>query len=87
VEGRRRRGCWGAPDRAKLAGAWTVGGGSGGFTEDVLGGATVSIEADVAVAVAGAGGALYLSVAKLARPGELGGGREPVCAWGERARE
>jgi hypothetical protein len=31
--------------------------------------------------------ALYLSVAKLARPGELGGGREPVCAWGERARE
>jgi hypothetical protein len=33
------------------------------------------------------GGALYLSVAKLARPGELGGGREPVCAWGERARE
>jgi hypothetical protein len=30
--------------------------------------------------------ALYLSVAKLAARGELGGGREPVCAWGERAR-
>ena len=30
--------------------------------------------------------ALYLSVAKLAARGEFGGGREPVCAWGERAR-
>jgi multiple sugar transport system substrate-binding protein len=30
--------------------------------------------------------ALYVSVAKLARPGELGGGREPALAWGERAR-
>jgi hypothetical protein len=30
--------------------------------------------------------ALYLSVAKLAAWGELGGGREPVGAWGERAR-
>jgi hypothetical protein len=31
--------------------------------------------------------ALYLSVAKLAARGELGGGREPVSAWGERARD
>jgi glycogen debranching enzyme len=31
-------------------------------------------------------GPLYLSVAKLAARGELGGGREPVCPWGERAR-
>jgi hypothetical protein len=30
---------------------------------------------------------LYVSVAKLARPGELGGGREPECAWGGRARD
>jgi hypothetical protein len=30
--------------------------------------------------------ALYLSVAKLAAR-ELGGGREPVSAWGERARD
>ncbi len=30
--------------------------------------------------------ALYVSVAKLARPGELGGGREPALAWGGRAR-
>jgi Glutathione S-transferase, N-terminal domain len=30
---------------------------------------------------------LYLSVAKLAARGELGGGREPVSPWGERARE
>jgi hypothetical protein len=32
-------------------------------------------------------GTLYLLVAKLATRGELGGGREPVCAWGERARD
>jgi hypothetical protein len=48
---------------------------------------------DSAIAWTGAGPsacgcpALYLSVAKLAWPGELGGGREPVCAWGERARD
>ena len=29
---------------------------------------------------------LYLSVANLAARGEVGGGREPVSAWGERAR-
>jgi hypothetical protein len=41
----------GAPDAVNLVGGWMVGGGSGGFTDYVLGGATVSIEADVAVAV------------------------------------
>jgi hypothetical protein len=30
---------------------------------------------------------LYLSVAKLAPRGELGGGREPELGWGERARD
>ncbi len=42
----------GAPDAANLVGAWTVGSVSGGFTDYVLGDATVRIEADVAVAVA-----------------------------------
>ena len=29
---------------------------------------------------------LYLSVARRARPGEAGGGREPEVRWGDRAR-
>jgi hypothetical protein len=29
---------------------------------------------------------LYLSVAKVGARGDLGGGREPVVSWGERAR-
>ena len=40
-----------APDAANLVGAWTVAGGSRGFTDNVLGGAAVSIEADIAVAI------------------------------------
>ena len=44
----------GAPDAANLVGDWTVAGSAGGFTDYVLGGATVSIEADVAVATVGA---------------------------------
>ena len=51
VEGDGAADTGGAPDAANLVGAWTVGGASGGFTDYVLGGATVSIEADVAVAV------------------------------------
>jgi hypothetical protein len=52
VEGDGAADTGGAPDSANLVGAWTVGGGAGGFTDHVLGGATVSIEADVAVAIA-----------------------------------
>ena len=38
-------------------------------------------------AVTGAARAtLYLSVAKVGARGDLGGGREPVVSWGERAR-
>jgi Ca2+-binding RTX toxin-like protein len=51
VEGDSAVDTGGAPDSANLVGAWTVAGGSGGFTDYVLGGATVSIEADVAVAI------------------------------------
>lgn len=52
VEGDSAADTGGAPDAANLVGAWTVAGGAGGFTDYVLGGATVSIEVDVAVAIA-----------------------------------
>jgi Ca2+-binding RTX toxin-like protein len=52
VEGDSAADTGSAPDAANLVGAWTVDGVSDGFTDYVLGGATVSIEADVAVAIA-----------------------------------
>jgi hypothetical protein len=51
VEGDSAADTGGAPDAANLVGAWTIGSAFGGFTDYVLGGATVSIEADITVAI------------------------------------